>query len=172
MKKAILVILVLLAVYLILANAMRPKILYPAGRDTVESFGDGTYQIFSGQTAEGLHKESLYNCKYDIVIIPRVEHFRAIDGKVYVTGKSIEHYTHDGVDIEYIYEHYAVIEIETNKLTLHMLPDSSTGMDTDLDVYTSLLDEMIKNGDVQLLPQLTDFSKDAQLVFGGLKTGD
>lgn len=165
MKKTIYFFPVLLIVLLLLANAIRPKILYPAGRDTVESFGDGTYQIFSGQTGEGLRKETLYNCKYDVVIIPQVELFQITNGKVYATGKSIEHYTYDGADIEYTYEHYAVIEIETNKLTLCMLPDSSTGADTYLNVYTRLLDEMIKNGDVQLLCQLTDFSNVDQSVF-------
>lgn len=167
MKKAALVILVLLIVYLLLANAMRPKVLYPAGRDTVESFGDGTYQIFSGHTADGLRIETLYNCKYDVVIIPQVEHFQIANGKVYVTGKSIAYYTYDGVDIECTYEHYAVIEIETNKLTLCICPDSASSVDAGLDIYTRLLDEMINNGDVQLMSQLTGFSKEDQSVFEG-----
>lgn len=165
MKKTIFVILALLVVFLLLANDIRPKILYPAGRDTVESFGDGTYQILSGQTEEGLRKETLYNCKYDVVIIPRVQHFQITNGKVYVTGKSIEYYTYDGVDIGCTYERYAVIEMETNKLTLCMIPDSASSVDAGLDVYTRLMDEMVNNGDVQFLSQLTDFSQEDQSVF-------
>lgn len=167
MKKAILVILVLLIVYVLLANAMRSEILYPAGKDTVESFGDGIYQILSGQTAEGLRKETLYNCKYDVVIIPQVERFQITNGKVYVIGKSNGHYIYDGNDIECTYKHYSVIEIETNRLTLCMVPENSSGLDAGLDVYSRLLDGMIQNGDAQMLGQLTDFPKEDQSFFEG-----
>lgn len=166
MKKALLFILALLIAYLLLANATQTEILYPAGKDTVESFGDGTYQIFTSQTTEGLRKETLYNCKYDVVIIPRVEHFQITNGKVYVIGKSTGYYTYDGVDIECSYEHYAVIETETNRLTLCLIPVNSSG-EASIDVYIRLLDEMIQNDEVQLLDQLSDFSKEDQSVFEG-----
>ena len=162
-KKAILVILVLLIVYLLLANAIRPKILYPAGRDTVESFNDGTYQILSGQTEDGLRIESLYNCKYNALIIQQVEDFRVTNGKVYVTGNSIQYFTSDKADIKCTYEIIAVIEIETNRLMLCVIPDSST----DRGIYIRFLDEMINNGEAQLLSQLTDFSQEDQSVFEG-----
>ena len=167
MKKAIFVIFVVLIVYVLLVNAMRSEILYPAGNDTVESFGDGTYQILSGQTAEGLRKETLYSCKYDVVIIPRVERFQTKNGKVYVIGKSTGHYTYAGNNIECTYKHYAVIEIETNRLTLCMAPDDSSDVDAGLDVYSRLLNGMIQNGDAQMLGQLTDFSKEDQSFFEG-----
>ncbi len=161
MKKTIFLILILLVVYLVLTNAMRPKILYPAGRDTVESFGDGTYQILSVRPSEGLRWECLHNCKYNTRIIQQVEDFKIMNGKVYVTGNANRHIASGEANIKCTYELLAVIEIDTNQLMLYVNPDSST----DRDIYIYRLDEMIKNGDVQLLSQLTDFSKEDQSVF-------
>lgn len=158
MKKTICVLLILLIVYVVIANAMRPEILYPAGFDTIESFGDGTYQVLSGET------DCLYNCKYDSSIISSVEHFRIKNGKVYVTGNSIQHHTYDEAVIKYTYELYAVIEMENNHLTLCVIPDSSSAPG----IYIPWLEEMTKNGDIQLLSQLTDFSNEDRAAFDGL----
>lgn len=167
MKKSLLFILALFIVYLLLSNTTQTEILYPAGKDTAKSFGDGTYQIFTSQTTGGLRKETLYNCKYHLTIIPQVEYFQIANGKVYVIGKSTRYYLDNGADIECSYEHYAVIETETNMLTLCLIPVNSSG-EASIDVYIRILDEMIQNGDVQLLCQLTDFSEDDRSVFEGL----
>ena len=163
MKKTICVLLVLLVGYVVIANAMRPEIKYPAGRDTKESFGDGTYQILTGRTAEGLYMEGLHNCEYHSWIIPQVENFRITNGRVYVAGNGSRSFSENEVLTEYTYEIYAVIELESNTLALCVIPDSSLAPD----MYYGQLDEMIKNGDIRWLNQFADFSNEDRAVFEG-----
>lgn len=163
MKKTICVILVLLVGYVVIANAMRPEIKYPAGRDTVESFGDGTYQIAILHAKTG-HYNILYNEEYKTKIIPYVEQFFTTKDRAYIVGNGSWSVAEGETLTEYTYEIYAVIELKSNMLTLCVIPDSSLAPD----MYYGQLDEMIKNGDIQLLNQLTDFSNEDRAVFEGL----
>lgn len=148
-------ILILLLIFTILAKGMHKDITYPAGIDTIDSFGDGTYQLLSGE------KESLYNFKYSSCIIPQVKSFRVVNEKVYLTGTALQSYTDGKSNNECVYELYAVIELHNNSLTLCAV----SAVPSDPEIYIYRLEEMIENGDMQLLSDFSDFSNVDQSVF-------
>ena len=160
MKKAVFFAVALVVALCLIANAMQPDIKYPAGKDTEESFGDGTYQIIAGHTSTGYRKD-LYNCKYKTSIIPYVEQFQVTKERAYIIGNGSWNVSDGENLIKYTYELYAAIEIGSNQLTLCVIPDSVSSPD----MYIAHLDEMIKNGDLRLVSQLTDFSDADQSIF-------
>lgn len=142
-------------IFAMLSNEMHTEITYPAGIDTIESFGDGTYQLLSDET------EGLYNFKYSSCIIQQVKNFRVVNERVYLTGTAIQSYSDSKNNNDYVYELYAVIELHNNRLTLCAVTDSHSAPG----IYIYRLEEMIANGDMQLLSQLSDFSNVDQSVF-------
>ena len=160
MKKAVFFFLVFVVVLFLVANAMQPEIKYPAGKDTKESFGDGTYQIATIHASSGYY-EILYNCEYRTRIIPYVEQFCLTKERAYIIGNCSRNVVDGENVIKYTYELYVAIELRTNQLTLCVIPNSSSAPDMDI----AYLDEMIKNGDLRLVSQLTDFSEADQSVF-------
>lgn len=110
------IVLLFLTVWAI--SPRKNNIRYPAGRDTVESFGDGTYQILSG-TCDVLSNEKYGNC-----IIERVYEFCESSDKVYVIGSPVHGYV-DGyipnsADGECLDTIYAIIELQDNTMQLYL----------------------------------------------------
>lgn len=159
-KKLFLCLSCLVLLVFVACNSHGKEIKYPAGKDTKESFGDGTYQIATGHTSTG-YREILYNFEYKTSIIPYVEQFRATKERAYIIGNGSRNVVDGENLIKYTYELYAVIETEINQLTLCIIPDSASAPD----MYIAHLDEMIKNGDLRLVSQLTDFSAADQSIF-------
>ena len=160
MKKAVLFILVFAAALFLVACVMQSEIKYPSGKDTEESFGDGTYQILTSHEPTGYYN-ILYNCECQTCIMSYVEQFCMTKEMAYITGSDSWSFE-DGEDlIEYTYKLYAAIELTSNRLTLCIIPDRSSAPD----MPTVYLDKMIKNGDLQLISSLTDFPDSDQSVF-------
>ena len=156
MKKVIfwsicLLVIIGFAVICVLENEVK----YPTGKDTIKSFGNGTYQISSGSN------ESLFNEEYGSCIIEQVEKFRETGNKVYVVGTTIHEYIADGVKVERGYRIYSVIELEKNTMVLCVTKNNPS--QPDLFIYR--LDDMIDNGDISLIKNLSDFSNEDLKVF-------
>lgn len=162
MKKIILIVVAAIIVGSLVECALRPEIRYPSGKDTKESFGDGTYQIGTIHAPTGYY-DILDNSEYNNTIIPYVEQFHKTKEKAYVIGNETRNYEQDGVSTTYTYDIYAVIDVKTNHLTLCIIPSSPSAPD----MWIADLDVMIENGDVLLVNQLTDFSAADQAVFEG-----
>ena len=131
------------------------SIKYPSGKDTIESFGDGTYQISSGNS------NGLFNEKYGNCIIQNVDKFHITDEKIYVIGSTEQNAVVDGVEIKRSYIIYSVIELENNTMELFCVPNNPLHPN----VFIVRLDEMIENCDVRLLSFLSDFSAKDLTVF-------
>lgn len=156
MKRRILWIICLLIVIVSLVNCFRGNnIKYPSGKDTIESFGDGTYQISSGSY------ESLFNEEYGSCIIQQVKKFYQTDKKVYIVGKTTQESFSDETKLERSYKMYAVIDLPTNNMMLCSIPDDLSYQE----VYIYRLDEMVGNCDVALISDLSAFSDEDFQVF-------
>lgn len=79
MKKTLFIIICVITAIVICSCG---NVKYSSGRDTLASFGDGTYQI--GQTHT--HKRILKNLEYNVSIVPIVYAYYENDSHLYVTG--------------------------------------------------------------------------------------
>lgn len=144
--------LIFLCFLVLLANSFfGPHVKYPSGRDTVESFGDGSYQILRSK------RESLHSEKYNSCMIDNVEFVHQRRGRAYIAGSTA------GAGSAQ-YRLYAVINTSENTIRLCILPPDSAA--PDLHIYR--LDEMVANGDAIVCKSLDDFSEEDRLVFQGM----
>ena len=131
------------------------NIKYPAGKDTIESFGDGTYQISSGSN------ESLFNEEYGSCIMQQVSEFYETEKKVYIIGITTQEFFVDEAKVERSYKMYAVLELQNNTMTLCPIPADQSYPE----VYIYRLNEMIDNCDIALVSDLSAFSDEDFLTF-------
>lgn len=137
--------------FLLAYSFFGPQVKYPAGRDTVESFGDGSYQILRASS----ERKDLYSEKYSSCIINNVESVHERRGKAYIAGT-------DTINAgSAVYRLYAVIDTSENTLQLCIIPPDSAAPD----LRISRLDEMVTNGDAVVFTSLDDFSEEDRLVF-------
>lgn len=110
-RKMYILVLILVVVFAIglLDEIRNQKMRHPIGRDTVKSFGDGTYQI---QRLSIDKRNELVNLDESQTIINDVEKFRQAHQKVFVIG--------DGQYVVLTYEE-GIIEIYDN---LQDIPDN------------------------------------------------
>ena len=156
MRKKISWTLGLLVAFGLLANILLGNSTkYPAGKDTIETFGDGTYQISSGST------DSLFNEKYGSCIIQKVEKFREVNQKVYLLGSTTQEHVAGEAKVECGYKIYSLIELEDNTMTLCVIPNYAFCPE----IYIYRFDEMLDNCDVQFVSALSEFSDEDYSVF-------
>ncbi len=137
--------------FLLAYSFFGPHVKYPAGRERVESFGDGSYQILRASS----ERKNLYSEKYSSCIINNVESVHERRGKAYIVGT-------DTINAgSVVYRLYAVIDTSENTIQLCIIPPDSTA--PDLHIYC--LDEMVTNGDAVVYASLDDFSEEDRLVF-------
>lgn len=156
MRKKISWALGLLVTFCLLSNIfLGNSTKYPVGKDTIESFGDGTYQISSGST------DSLFNEKYGSCIIQKVEKFREVNQKVYLLGSTTQEHVVGEAKVECGYKIYSLIELEDNTMTLCVIPNNAFCPE----IYIYRFDEMLDNCDVQFVSVLSEFSDEDYSVF-------
>lgn len=161
MKKIMLVLLIaicILGIWVHLCSGNRVK--YPAGIDTVQSFGDGSFQISRSDVHISLFSEKYLSC-----IIRDVNHVQETKGKAYITGYTVLEYSSDGAPVEYNYELYVVVNTDNNTMQLCAIPPDSSAPE----IFISQLDDMIENGDVIVHASLMDFFEEDQLVFRSMQ---
>ncbi len=135
-------------------------IKYPEGKDTVMSFGDGSFQILRSMDRKNL---CFFSEKYQSCIIRDVEHTQELKGKAYITGSSEIVYVSDDASVEYSYSYQLYVVVNTTENTMQLCAIS---LDTSApEIYISYLDEMIKSGKAVVYADLKDFSEEDRLIF-------
>lgn len=127
---------------------------YPAGRDTKESYGDGTYQLL--KFADGTL--SLSNEEYHTLVLSRVVAIREQDGKVYAIGEQ----KRGGV----MYEAYAVVDLETNQLRFYAPEESVREQGT----YFQQAETMQEDGTVVFCRSFSDFAEEDATILQEMLT--
>lgn len=146
----------LVLMLLLVLSACKYDMEYPPGRDTVESIGDGTFQILRTQSSTGLTFE-----KYNTFLISDIQSTKTENDKVYVYGFTTNRYATDEGTVDVRYTIYAVISLEDNGLQYCAIADDPTARD----IYIHRLTEMLKNNDIILLGSFSDFSEEDQHAF-------
>ncbi len=72
---------ILIALFVGYGHTHSSDIKYPSGRDTIQSYGDGTYQLLHGDTKDGL-----FDSRYHTAVIDQVSHIEQKDKFVYAIG--------------------------------------------------------------------------------------
>ena len=138
---------------------------YFSGKDTIESYGDGTYQLMHHR-----EEQRLFNLKYNVCIIHYVDAILEYNGKIYATGeypKTIKNTNEESIEI--LFRVYAVVDIQNNHLQFcAVIEDSYSMPNVELRVVT---DEMISGGDATILESVTDFETEDWAVFQTIITG-
>ncbi len=163
-RKPIYPLIFLCFLILLVHSCSGTHIKYPAGKDTVMSFGDGSFQILRSMDRENL---CFFSEEYQSCIIRDVEHAQELKGKAYITGSSGTTYVSDDASVEYIssYQLYVVVNTTENTMQLCAIP-----LDTSApEIYISYLDEMIKSGKAVVYAGLKDFSEEDRLVFQNMQ---
>ncbi len=135
--------------------ALTPKAKYPPGRDTVESFGDGTYQLQKSNS--GL---VLRNCAYRFEVASKVIAHKCSGGTLYVIGLTSVYVSSQVSD----YILYAEISLDSYALKVCLPPEAG-------EKYTDrIFQKMADDGKAILLSDFSQFSSESQAVFAKLKT--
>ncbi|MBP3361079.1 MAG: hypothetical protein J6N52_09525 [Clostridia bacterium] len=151
MKQIILI--VLMTVMLAISSSCdNSELKYEVGKDTVDYFGDGTYQVIHQVNKSGDSIEILSNQEYKQCMLTTIDKYKNSGDKVYFTGK--------------YYENNAccVVDINTNMCRYYI--DMNEG-DEFIMVYGY---DMQKNNDMLLLKAYDEFSQEEQRYFEILKT--
>lgn len=157
--------------FLIVATSctLNAKSKYPSGKDTIETYGDGTFQLVKISPASGVFYKALSFEKYHSVVIAHVDNEKKVDGKVYFLGhEDDQHVTDQGV-VDVRYTIYAVLELKSNTMQYCAVSDNPFAEA----IYISRRDEMVKNKDMVFFDSLSDFSdEDANVLRSISTTGD
>ena len=133
---------------------------YPSGRDTIASYGDGTFQLVGGNG-----DKELYNEKYNISVAGEVRYIQATAEKVYAIGSGAQGRNNT---IERRFTLYVVVTLSDNRMQFYISPEEPSMSE----VNTGWLEEMMANGDAQRIYAFTDFSDKDQAVFNEMLRSD
>jgi len=137
---------------------------YLSGKDTLESNGDGTYQLMGPR-----EKKRLSNLKYNATIIWNVDAIQEYNGKVYATGKYTETvYPNEGA-VEIVYRLYAVVDLQNNHVQFCASPNNDYYILSTEPLF--IHEDMIANGDATVYESVTDFSAEDWAVFQSMLAG-
>lgn len=78
----LLIFILLFAIISLIDNNLDKEVSFDSGKDTVESFGNGEYQLLNSSGNIGL-----FNCQYHECIVPIVDNWCKKDDNIYLTGK-------------------------------------------------------------------------------------
>lgn len=160
MKKFLVITVILLTVFgLWTYSCSRQNIQYPPGKDTIKSFGDGTFQICHSIN------EILWCFKYQTCIIDKVEAVEEMGEKAYIVGSTIQGDCSDDAQKERIYHIYTILNTVDNTMQFCAVSSDATAPD----IFIHRLKEMVVNGDAVIYAQLTDFSEVDQYIFKSMQ---
>lgn len=114
--------------------------VYDSGKDTIETFGDGTYQLLH-QVKNKVNVKNLTNCKYNQCVMTEVNQWQEFDDYIYFVG----HY--------YEYETYCILDTNNNQLKYYI--DLPKGEEINM-VYSY---DMQQNNELIFLSEFEDFSQ-------------
>ncbi len=147
-NKSFYIIIIIIGVLLLFMIFMPRKsgVKYDSWKDTISSFGDGTYQVMHTMD----NGRDLYNCKYQQEVLSDVEKYITVDENVYFVGK------YDGYNVR------CILNVETNFLEYFI----------DIPIGERIImvsdEEMIADGQLKILASYDDFTADDKIIFKGL----
>lgn len=117
-------------------------------KDTISSFGDGTYQVIH-QNDDGEDTEILANCKYSQCVLTKINSYVKKDNYVYFTGNY------------YSIEVFCKLNISTNMLSYFI-------ENNDEEFIMVYLNDMIVDKQIELLSSYDEFSEIDKNEFNSL----
>lgn len=147
--KKIIIISVILIIVLSRFGACGNGLKYDQWKDTIEAFGDGTYQLLH-QSFNGKNEKILTNCKYSECVATEIEGYEKSKNFVYFKGKY------------YSKNVYCKLDVENNILWYF-------AEENEEDLMISHLDEMISDGHMEIIKSLDEFSNEDMEIFNRLK---
>lgn len=147
--KKIIIISVILIIVLSRFGACGNGLKYDQWKDTIEAFGDGTYQLLH-QNFNGKNEKILTNCKYSECVATEIEGYEKSKNFVYFKGKY------------YSKNVYCKLDVENNILWYFVEENEE-------DLMISHLDEMISDGHMEIIKSLDEFSNEDMEIFNRLK---
>lgn len=167
MCKRMVVLVLVFFLIAVTSCGLREKSKYPSGKDTIESYGDGTFQLVRIDPAIGVFYKALSFEKYHSVVIAHVDNVKRVDGKVYFLGHEDSQYVTDQGIVDVRHTIYAVLELKSNTIQYCAVSDYPLAEA----IYISRQDEMVQNEDMVFLDSLSDFSdEDENVLRSILKT--
>lgn len=84
MRRLVFIIILIALLLVCIINLFKPnkKIKFDSGKDTVESFGDGEYQLLRGSGMS----VGLFNCQYHIEVVKFIDKWIEQDDNLYLIG--------------------------------------------------------------------------------------
>ena len=161
MKRSFALFLVLILSCLLFVSCKETAVKYPAWKDTVELFGDGTYQIVRGNF-EGKEQKSLSFSPAGVGLIPEVKSYCEQNGRVYLTGVD-EGYYISGKKVSWKFEVYAVIDLSNNHIQICAVPEIASEYEFDID--STAMD----TGLITTLGSFSDFSTSDRTILETLQ---
>ena len=143
--KKIIFISVILIIVLSRLGACGNGLKYDQWKDTIEAFGDGTYQLLH-QNFKGKNEKILTNCKYNECVATEIEGYEKTEKFVYFKGKY------------YSKNVYCKLDAENNILWYFAEENGD-------DLMISHLDEMISDGQMKIVKSLDEFSDEDIKIF-------
>ena len=125
------------------------EIKYDSWKDTIESFGDGTYQVIH-QIKDGKNIEILSNVKHNQCTITEIMEYRVVNNMVYFVGK----YHSQNV--------CCILEPKTNLLRYYI--DKSNNEEFIM-IY---LNNLLEDKQIELINSYDDFSDEEKYIFDSL----
>ncbi len=151
MRKIFLIITIIsILIYLWMSNSYNDKIKYDSWKDTIESFGDGTYQVMH-QVIDEKPIEQLTNIKHKQCVITDITRYKVINSTGYFMGK------YHNLKV------YAVLDIKNNLLKYCV--DKSDNEDLMM-VY---LNKMLEDKQIELVESYSNFTELEQSIFEQLR---
>lgn len=147
--KKIIIISVILIIVLSRFGACGNGLKYDQWKDTIEAFGDGTYQLLH-QNFNGKNEKILTNCKYSECVATEIEGYEKSKNFVYFKGKY------------YSKNVYCKLDVENNILWYF-------AEENEEDLMISHLDEMISDRHMEIIKSLDEFSNEDMEIFNRLK---
>lgn len=147
--KSIIIILTILSVLLFCSACVdKTNSKYAEGKDTKESYGDGTYQLLQ-QNSES----ALFDSRYHTTVVDQVSKIKSEDNFVYVIGNIRNPVTEEKLKV------FAVIDISKNQIKYCPQTDKYD------DLPLSYANDMMKKKELILMTNYTDFNDKEQDVF-------
>lgn len=140
------------------------EVKYPSGRDTVSSFGDGSFQICKSQYNDQYIK-GLFSGQYGTCIIPYVEEVYETESRVYIIGAEFGGYKPEIGFFDRLYNVYAIVDLAENVLEIYAEPLNESLLGYRLEKLAN----MVSNGDIIMHDNIEKFTEEDNTFFQKLK---
>lgn len=146
MKK---ILFILFALILCLSGC-KNNLIYEQGKDTVNAYGDGTYQILH-QRIDAQEYKILSNCKYNQCVLTEIDSYKSVGDDAYFIGKY------------YTSRVWCRLSISEN-LLLYYIEDNEKE-----DFTMIYLNDMQADNQIKLLSSYEEFSENDRRIFEELE---